>query len=102
MPSILFWIFLPFHILLNIQMAHAIALRGQGSVIRKAKWDALAKLGDVWGKRLGIQSKRKASYRDIWCALDKGLPPEPWQRSLSRLRQAFANRLNPLKTKFYE
>jgi GT2 family glycosyltransferase len=93
MPGFLFWIFLPFHILLSIQMVHAVALRGQGPVIRKAKWDVLLSLGDVWGKRLAIQARRKASCFHIWHALDKGVPPEPWRRSLSRLRAALANRL---------
>jgi hypothetical protein len=93
MPGFLFWIFLPLHIFLSLQMVSAVAMRGQGSVIGKAKWDALLGLCGIWDKRLAIQARRKATCLDIWRVLDKSLPPEPWRRSLSRLRQSIARRL---------
>jgi GT2 family glycosyltransferase len=93
MPALLFWLFLPLHLLLSLQMVSAVAMRGQGSVVGKAKGDALLGLCRVWDKRLAIQARRKATYLDIWRVLDKSLPPEPWRRSLSRLRQSIARRL---------
>ena len=93
MPGFLFWVFLPLHILLSLQMVNAVAMRGQGSVIGKAKWDALVGICTIWDKRLAIQARRKVSCAHIWRVLDKSLPPEPWRRSLSRLRQSIARRL---------
>jgi hypothetical protein len=68
-------------------------MRGQGSAVVKAKGDVLLSLCHVWDKRLVIQARRKATCADIWRVLDKSLPPEPWRRSLSRLRQSIARRL---------
>ena len=93
MPGFLFWVFLPLHIFLSLQMVSAVAMRGQGSVIGKAKWDALVGICTIWDKRLAIQARRKVSCAHIWRVLDKSLPPEPWRRSLSRLRQSIARRL---------
>jgi len=87
MPGLLFWIFLPLHLLMNLQMAHAVALRGQGEVVSRSKLDACTGIPRMWDKRLAIQSRRKAKLRDIWHVLDKGMPPEPWRRILKRLHQ---------------
>jgi len=79
MPGILFWIFLPLHLILNLQMVLAVSHRGQGGVIRKAKMDALRQIASIWGKRLGIQTRKKATLLEIWRVLDKSFPPEPWK-----------------------
>jgi GT2 family glycosyltransferase len=73
MPGILFWLFLPFHILLNIITVVYFSLRGQGKIIIRAKFDALRSLPKMWKKRKDIQQNRKASIREIWRALDKRL-----------------------------
>jgi GT2 family glycosyltransferase len=73
MPGIFLWLFLPLHLLLNLQMTHAVILRGQGEVIRRSKRDALQGIARIWDKRLAIQSRRKASLRDIWRVLDKSM-----------------------------
>jgi len=93
MPGILFWIFLPLHLLMNLQMAHAVAMRGQGEVVSRSKLDALAGLPRIWGKRMAIQARRKATLRDIWRVLDKGMPPEPWRRTFQRLKQQIRRRM---------
>jgi len=93
MPSFLFWIFLPLHLLMNLQMAHAVTLRGQGEVVRRSKRDAFMGIPRIWDKRLSIQARRKASLRDIWRVLDKSLPPEPWRRTFQRLKEQIRRRL---------
>jgi GT2 family glycosyltransferase len=97
MPGILFWIFLPLHLILNLQMVLAVSDRGQGGVIRKAKMDALRQIAAIWGKRLGIQARKKATLLEIWRVLDKSFPPEPWKRTIQRNLQLLLRRFMSLK-----
>lgn len=76
MPGILFWLFLPMHILLNIITIAVFVSRGQASVILRAKIDAISGLPRAWAKRKRIQEKRTAHVRDIWRVLDKQLIPK--------------------------
>jgi GT2 family glycosyltransferase len=69
MPGILFWLFLPLHILANIASVIVLTLRGQGKVAWRAKRDAIKGLPKMWKKRKDIQSRRKASICDIYRAL---------------------------------
>jgi GT2 family glycosyltransferase len=75
MPGMLFWLLLPYHILLNIFTISWFVLRGQGSVIFRAKWDAMMGVPHMWRKRKVIQSNRTASIKDIWRVMDKRLIP---------------------------
>ena len=71
MPGILFWALLPFHISLNIITVIYFILLGKGSVILKAKKDAIKGLTECLRKRSIIQNQRNASISDIWKILDK-------------------------------
>lgn len=93
MPGIFLWLFLPVHLLLNLLIVQVVSQRGQGDVIRQAKWDALSDVARIWDKRLAIQSRREASLLQIWRVLDKSLPPEPWRRSLLRIKEQIRRRL---------
>lgn len=75
MPSVLFWLLLPLHVVLNLVSIIWFALRGQGAVILRAKRDALLGLPKMWRKRQQIQKTRVASIRDIWQVLNKDLLP---------------------------
>jgi len=75
MPGGLFWILLPYHLLLNVFTVGWFVVHGQGRVILKAKWDALKGIPKMWRKRKHIQSNRTASIKDIWRAMDKRLIP---------------------------
>lgn len=66
MPGILFWLFLPMHIALNLVTLVWFSLRGKGGVILRAKRDAIVGIPHYWKKRQSIQSSRKAS---IWAIL---------------------------------
>lgn len=69
MPGILFWLFLPLHVMANFASLLVLTLRGQGKVGLRAKIDALKGLPKMWKKRKMIQSTRVASVMDIWRAL---------------------------------
>lgn len=75
MPGVLFWMLLPLHVALNLLSIIWFALLGQGTVILRAKRDALLGLPKMWRKRQQIQKIRAASIRDIWRVLDKRLLP---------------------------
>ncbi len=73
MPGILFWLLLPLHMALNVLTIVWFTLRGQGTVIWRAKRDALLGLPKMWHKRQQIQKNRVASIASIWRMLDKRL-----------------------------
>ncbi|MBU6954393.1 glycosyltransferase family 2 protein [Hahella sp. HN01] len=74
MPSYLFWLLLPLHILMNLATVLLFALRGQGRIILRAKWDAIKGIPVAFGKRRATQSSRVAKVADVWRSLDKRLP----------------------------
>lgn len=76
MPGALFWMLLPFHLAINAANLVRFALRGQGKVVLRAKWDAIKGLRKMWLKRRGVQAGRVASIEDIWRAIDKRLIPD--------------------------
>ena len=75
MPGMLFWLLLPYHILLNIISVGWFIVHGQGSVILRAKWDAMKGVPAMWRKRKVIQSNGTTSIKDIWRVMDKRLIP---------------------------
>lgn len=75
MPGVLFYLFLPAHLLLNLGTLLALAPGGQGAVLLRAKRDALRALGRVWGQRRGIQNNRRIPARQLLKILDFRLRP---------------------------
>jgi len=71
MPGILFWLFLPLHVALNIAGVLRYALSGQFQVVWRAKYDAIQALPKMWKKRREIQKTRRASLTEILKVLDK-------------------------------
>lgn len=71
MPSLLFWPLLPLHLLLNLVSIIYFSYRGQGKMIRKAKYDALQGIPSMWRKRQVIQANKKVSSFKIWSLLNK-------------------------------
>jgi GT2 family glycosyltransferase len=71
MPGVLFWLFLPLHVALNIAGLLRYALSGQFQVVWSAKYDAIHALPKIWKKRRGIQKSRQASLTEILKVLDK-------------------------------
>jgi GT2 family glycosyltransferase len=75
MPGILFWMFLPLHLAMNLVVLVAFVLRGQGRTMLRAKWDAIKGLPKLWRKRRQIQSTRVVTLREITRFMDKRILP---------------------------
>ena len=71
MPGVLFWLFLPLHVALNIAGVLRYALSGQFQVVWRAKYGAVRMLPKMWQKRREIQKTRRASLTEILKVLDK-------------------------------
>lgn len=66
MPGVLFWWYLPKHLLVNFYTLYRMTKLGQAKTIFKAKWDALKGLTKMWRKRQQIQAQRKVPIEAIW------------------------------------
>jgi GT2 family glycosyltransferase len=77
MPGWLFWLYLPYHLVLNLYSLIAFALRGQGSSLWRAKRDAVMGLGRFWAKRREIQARRVAAPGDLRRVMRGGLIRKP-------------------------
>ena len=74
MPGLLFWLFLPLHLSLNLASIIWFSLRrGRGDVIWRAKRDAMVGMPKMWRKRQSIQETRAVSISEVWRQLDKRL-----------------------------
>jgi GT2 family glycosyltransferase len=73
MPGLLFWVYLPLHILLNLVFVVSFLLKGRGLAILHAKWDAVLGLPAILRKRRQIQRHRKATIDAIWRAMNRDL-----------------------------
>ena len=73
MPNPLFPPLLITHFLQSILTGLVFLARGQGRTIFRAKWHAVKKIPQFWKKRRAVQRRRRASWQDIWQALDKSL-----------------------------
>jgi GT2 family glycosyltransferase len=75
MPSLLFWLLLPLHLLINVFAIVWLILRGQGLVALRAKWHALKGIPAMFRKRRQVQAARYLSNTQVWQLLDKRLWP---------------------------
>ena len=74
MPSLLFWLFLPLHLALNVwTLLH---YRQRLAVVWRAKKDALLGLPAMLAKRQHIQAQRRASVGSVWRALSLRWPKQ--------------------------
>jgi len=74
MPAPLFWLYLPYHLAVNVASIIWYALRGHGRIIVKAKWDAIKGLPKMWRKRREIQARRLVSAWEIRRMMERGWP----------------------------
>jgi GT2 family glycosyltransferase len=72
MPGILFWVYLPQHLLVNAAALLWFTIKGKGCEVFRAKMDALKGLPRVLAQRKTIQKTRKVSIGDIKKAMTKG------------------------------
>ena len=77
MPTTLFWLLLPYHLILNVVAMLGLTLRGQGYVAFKAKVDAVRGIARAWRKRSAVQRLRSISAAHLWALFAAGWP---WPR----------------------
>lgn len=65
MPTSLFWLYLPRHILLNVHLSVVFLLRQKRGIILKSQLDALYSLPVIYQKRKKIQRSRTVSSCEI-------------------------------------
>ena len=73
MPSILFWLFFPVHVLMTFFFIAYLTSGGRGKVIWRAKIDALKGFRKMKRKRKEIQASRIVSTKEIYQALERGI-----------------------------
>jgi len=71
MPALLFWLYLPLHLLMNIYLSFAFLLKDKRNIVLKSKIDAFRLLPTILRKRKPIQKMRRASTQDIYKVLNK-------------------------------
>ncbi|MDP3871357.1 MAG: glycosyltransferase family 2 protein [Methyloversatilis sp.] len=71
MPGLLFWIFLPFHLVLNIAGVLRYLPAGAATAILRAKFDALCMLARMLRKRRRIQQLRTVGLIGLLKAFDR-------------------------------
>jgi GT2 family glycosyltransferase len=86
MPSPLFWVFLPLHIITVLFFMFYLTLRGQGRIILKAVYDAIRGLPVILKKRKKIQQDRKVGSRELLRVMSTGLF-EPYLEFMRRNRK---------------
>jgi GT2 family glycosyltransferase len=74
MPGILFWKYLPQHLLLNFLAVAWFIVRGRGPSVLRAKWDALRGLPRAWRQRRLVQQSRRMPIHEFDAQLAHGLP----------------------------
>ncbi|MGH3079756.1 MAG: glycosyltransferase family 2 protein [Gaiellaceae bacterium] len=72
MPSALFWLYLPQHLLVNLATLAAFAITRRAGVAFRAKRDALRGLPEILRERRAVQDRRVVSSREIRRALARG------------------------------
>ncbi|MBF0256436.1 MAG: glycosyltransferase family 2 protein [Gammaproteobacteria bacterium] len=73
MPTFMFWIFLPQHLLMNFIAIVRYGLIGQGPVVLKAKWHGLKGIFERREQRRSVQSGRKISSWQLYRSMSKGI-----------------------------
>jgi GT2 family glycosyltransferase len=72
MPGILFWVYLPQHLLVSGWLALKAAFRGHAATVLKAKWHAARRLAACVRERRLVQATRTASIADVLQSMARG------------------------------
>jgi len=78
MPAALFWIYLPFHLLMNVYFIVSFLLIKKRSIVLKSKIDAFRILPAILRKRKQVQQSRIVSSGEIYRMMVKGLFTPYW------------------------
>lgn len=83
MPGWLFWLYLPFHLMMNVYLSLAFLIRDKRSVVLRSKLDAFRRLPKVFQKRRQVQRTRTVKVGEIYRIMTRDLLAP---RYASRLR----------------
>ncbi|MCZ2126219.1 MAG: glycosyltransferase family 2 protein [Anaerolineales bacterium] len=72
MPALLFWLYLPLHLMMNVFFIFSFIFQGKGDAILRAKKDALRGLFAALKKRRLVQKMKKATLRDLLDVMQTG------------------------------
>jgi GT2 family glycosyltransferase len=86
MPGILFWLYLPLHIIMNIYFMFSFISKGKSHAIFSAKRDAFLSMGRILGKRKIVQSSCKTSTPELFRAMRTGVF-DPYRASKHRKKE---------------
>lgn len=86
MPALLFWLFLPLHVIINIYLSLRILIKEGRWITVKAKWDALRGLPAILRARKQVQAARRVSLCDLYRVMEKDLFA-PRRASHTRIRE---------------
>jgi GT2 family glycosyltransferase len=78
MPSYLFWVYLPLHLVMNLYFMISFIFKGKGQAILKAKWDALRGLPASLRKRRMTQKIRTVPVSEIYRWMSRGILEPYW------------------------
>jgi len=78
MPSPLVWRFIPVHALVTLVALAWFTLKGRGTAIFKAKWDALLGLGLALEARQQVQTARRVDASQLLAQLDRSSLVRRW------------------------
>ena len=85
MPPLLFWTYLPLHVLMNVYFVFSFSLKGRMNAIVTAKIDAIRGLSLVLNKRRVTQKSRSVPVSEIYRYMSKGLLSPYWASSQRKL-----------------
>jgi GT2 family glycosyltransferase len=86
MPGVLFWQYLPLHMLMNLFFTISFIFKGRGIAILRAKMDAFSRLPAIIRTRRQIQSSRKSPIHEIGQVMNKELLAPYWASRQRRKR----------------
>lgn len=86
MPGILFWLYLPLHIIMNIYFIFSFIFKGKSHAIFSAKRDAFLSMGRILDKRKIVQSSCAASTLELLRAMRTGVF-DPYRASKQRRKE---------------
>ncbi len=73
MPSLLFWFYLPLHMLINLYLSMSFLIKENKSVVLRSKLDAFRLLPVMLRKRRIVQRTRIVDVREIYRVMNKNL-----------------------------
>lgn len=82
MPGLLFWVFLPLHIMLNICCLAWYIIKGKGGILLKSQMDAFELTQKMLKKRRSIQEARATTLKEVLHTMSKETIPTTLKKAI--------------------